>query len=273
MRRQFVIVAIVGGTLLAGARARATCCNTGEDCPSGFACIGGACNATLVNCTCDTDCGPSLYCIPAVATVCTQEPGSTTQDCHPQGQCSSAWKRPCATDADCGPGGFTCVPNGRFCSGSDCQTTSTCTAPSLPTSCATNADCPVAWTCEPDTALATACVPVPPHSCPSGGCPTTTFTGAKSCLPPLFDLVGLGGFAGPPVVLPATCPAKPDSANGGAGPSSSAGGGSGTQHPGTTGPASGGCQVVPGGAEPTAFVLAALGLLGASLARRAKRPR
>jgi len=211
MKRLFLVLTIVasgGWTLLHGARARATCCQTTADCPRGFACNGGVCDARDVDCTCDTDCGPNLFCLPAVATVCTQKAGSTTQDCHPQGQCSTAWKRPCATTADCGPGGFTCVANGQFCSGADCQVTSTCVAPALPNTCTTDADCPAAWTCEPDTAQVTACIPDAPHSCPSNGCPPVTLTGARSCLPPLFDLVGLGGFAGPPVVLPSSCPVK-----------------------------------------------------------------
>ena len=277
MRRLFVIVAIASAAvLLSGGRARATCCTANSDCPRGFTCLGGTCDATIVDCTCDTDCGPNLYCVPAVVTVCTQQPGSATQDCHPQGRCMTAWKRPCATDADCGPGGFTCVPNGRFCSGSDCQITATCMAPPLPATCATDADCPAAWTCEPDTALATACVPEPPHSCPASGCPATTPTGAKSCLPPLFDLVGLGGFSGPPVVLPASCPVKEHDVTGGAGGATAGAGGAGGGAPATPAgvarPAGGGCQVGGGSAtEATTLFWGAVTLLGVSLRRRRRR--
>ena len=284
MRRLFLflaIVASVGWTLVQGASARATCCQTAADCPRGFACNGGVCDASFVDCTCDTDCGPNLFCIPAVATVCTQTAGSTTEDCHPKGQCSTAWKRPCATAADCGPGGFTCVPNGTLCSGTDCQVTSTCTAPSLPTTCATDADCPDAWTCEPDTAQVTACIPEAPHSCPSNGCPPVTLTGAKSCLPPLFDLVGLGGFAGPPVVLPTSCPVKAGpggtsgSDGGGAGgqgalPGAPAGGSSGQQRGDAAGASSGGCQVAPGGGTGSVSLLGFMGLVVTSRRRRGR---
>jgi len=273
MRRLFVIVLLAGATtLFAAARARATCCTTSGDCPSGTACLGGACDATIVDCKCDTDCGPNLYCVPAVSTVCTQQAGSTTQDCHPQGQCMPAWKRPCATDVDCGPGGFTCVPNGRYCSGSDCQTTATCTAPPLPATCVTDADCPAAWTCEPDTALATACVPQPPHSCPSGGCPPTMPTGAKSCVPPQFDLVGLGGFSGPPVVLPASCPAKTGDGNTGADGAGAGGSGASASTTRSTG---GGCQLAPGaGGDPASWVaVMVVGVAGAYARRRASRSR
>jgi len=248
MRRLFVIVAIASAAVLfSGGRARATCCTTNSDCPGGFTCLGGTCDATIVDCTCDTDCGPNLYCVPAVV-----------------------------TDADCGPGGFACVPNGRFCAGSDCQTTATCMAPPLPASCATDADCPAAWTCEPDTALVTACVPEAPHSCPASGCPATTPTGAKSCLPPLFDLVGLGGFSGPPVVLPASCPVKDHDVTGGAGGATAGAGGAGGGAPATPAgvarPAGGGCQVGGGSAtEATTLFWGAVTLLGVSRRRRRRR--
>jgi len=254
MKRLIVMMAIASGTMLfAGAAARATCCSADADCPRGAACRGGSCDVTTVDCACDSDCGPNLYCVPGVATVCTQSAGSATQDCHPLGRCMTAWQRPCAVDADCGPGGFTCVPNGRFCNGSDCQTTATCVAPALPATCARDADCPAAWTCETDTALAAACIPVQPHSCPSGGCPPMTPTGARACVPPSFDLVGPAAFTGPPVVLPPSCPAKTD---GGVGRS-----------PG----ASEGCQIGPGSGSFFSW-LSVLGFLAAGPRRRSRRP-
>ena len=281
MARWFVMVGIVVGVLLGASRARATCCQTAADCPRGFGCVNGSCDATIVDCACDTDCGPNLYCIPAVATVCTQAAGSATQDCHPKGQCSTAWKRPCATTADCGEGGFTCTLTAGFvCQGSDCQTISTCTAPALPSTCATDADCPSAWTCEPDTQAVTACIYEGPRSCPNGGCPPPQYTGAKSCMPPLYDLVGPAGFSGAPVVLPASCPAKAD-AGGGAGAQGAAGGSSGASgaagQPGTAmvglaRTAGGGCQLSPIGSESWGSLFGAFGLLlGVRLRSRARR--
>ncbi len=259
MKRIFVFLAMVCGALFQSENARATCCNTDADCPRGITCAGGTCDA-VTSCTCDTDCGPSLYCIPAVFTVCS---GTAAQDCHPEGRCASAWQRPCGTAADCGPGGFTCVANGQLCSDAGCQTTSTCKPPPLPTTCATNSDCPTAWTCEPDTALITACVSVTQH-CPADGCPPPT--GAKSCVPPMFDLVGTLSYAGPPVVLPASC-----SAAGAGGYSPGAGGSGAAGSTGATGTT--GCQLVPGAPADSAFFLGASGLLGASLLQRTKRSR
>jgi hypothetical protein len=301
MRRPFVILAVVvvGATLLQGSTARATCCQADADCPRGFACDRGVC--APLDCTCDSDCGPNLFCLPAVATVCTQEAGGTTQSCHPVGQCATAWQRPCATTADCGPGGFTCVANGQSCDNGGCRVTSTCMPPTLPPTCNTDADCPAAWACEPDTAYVTACIPEAAHSCPAGGCEPKTPTGVKSCVAPLLDLVGNAGFVGPPVVLPRSCGAKSGGGGGGGGAS---GGGAGA--PGSIGGSSGahgsgnggasasagapgdagsgqqpaadangtngkGCQFAPGeGVDPT-FLLGFLGFGAVNLRRRGRR--
>lgn len=272
MGRLLVFLAIVCAALFESANARATCCNTDADCPPGVACSDGACDA-VTRCTCDTDCGPSLYCVPDVITVCS---GSTAQDCHSEGRCASAWQRPCETAADCGPGGFTCVANGELCSASGCQTTAKCTPPTLPDTCATDSDCPTAWTCEPDTALMTACIPAIRH-CPLNGCPP--LTGAKSCVPPLFDLVGPSSYAGPPVSLPKSCSATGVGAGGDGQAAGGAGGGAGgsgsgqTRQSGTAASSSGGCEIVPGAPANPVLLLGALGLLGASLRHRARRSR
>ena len=294
MRRRFVVLAMVSGALFQSENARATCCNTDADCPAGITCARGAC-AAVTSCTCDTDCGPGLYCVPEVVTVCS---GSTAQDCHPEGRCAAAWQRPCRIAADCGAGGFTCAADGQLCSPAGCQTTFMCMPPPLPATCDTTSDCPPAWTCEPDTAVVTACVSVT-RNCPAGGCPPPT--GAKSCMPPMFDLVGgPSSYLGPPVVLPVSCSpagagtagtsgaagtAGTSGAAGTAGTSGAAGGavsaatdpGSGgagqTQPAGVASRRSTGCQLVPGAPTDAAFILGASGLLGAGLLRRMKRSR
>jgi len=291
MKRLLVSLVVVSGALLESAAVRATCCSADADCPKGFACYGGACTSDFVGCTCDADCGPNLYCLPFTSTVCTQMPGGG-QDCHPQGQCVSAWQRPCFSTADCGPGGFTCgMSGGTLCSSAGCQTTTACMPPALPTTCATDADCPAAWTCEPGTVVTTSCIPIR-ESCPSNGCPPPS--SAKGCVPPLFDLVGPPRFSGVPTATSDSCPAKSGS---GGGPGALGTGGAGGAAPsantpgtgGTLGASSGvggagtlpraagstssgtGCQIAPFGPASSPLFLAALGLLGACRRRTAKR--
>lgn len=277
MRRlfAFAFLATLGGSLLASRTARATCCSSDRDCPRGFACSDGSCDPEFVDCKCDADCGPNLFCVPEVGTICV--PTLTGQDdCHPKGQCAAAWQRPCATSADCGASGFTCTVNGQLCIGTDCRDTASCKPTDVPSTCATDGDCPAAWTCEPDTVMVAACVPFH-QNCPASGCPVAT--DARHCRPPLFDLVGPSGFSGPPVVVAASCPitggggagggagSSATTGSGGAGGSGSpAGGGAG--HPGSAAP-SGGCQLAPAGQIDLALlVVCSFALIGASLIRR-----
>lgn len=253
MKRWFTflaVLAISGAVMLAGGRAQATCCRSTADCPAGFACIGGACDASATECTCDADCGPNLHCQVTGVTICVQ-PAGGAQQCHLHNQCLASWQGSCATDVDCGPGGFTCAMNGSLCSATGCQTTTMCRDPMLPTTCDTDADCPAAWTCEPDTDLSTSCIRDLRH-CPAQGCPAPT--GAKICRPPMFALVGGSLFIGVPAAGNICTGAGGESAGGApggedgggmGGAQAAAGGGpndagSGAHSPGT------GCQLVSG---------------------------
>jgi hypothetical protein len=100
-------------------------------------------------------------------------------------------------------GGFECVQGGgTICTGSVCQTTTECNGPTLPSTCTIDADCPTGWTCEPDTAESTECVPTM-HSCPPTGCPP--LTGRMACRPPYWELVGDIRWTGA-AFTPGICP-------------------------------------------------------------------
>jgi len=274
MKRQLAflgILATLGAVTLAGGRAQATCCRSTADCPAGFTCLGGACESSIAGCTCDADCGPNLRCRTTGVTACVQVPGGA-QECHPHSQCLAPWQGPCATDADCGPGGFTCATNGTLCSATDCQPTTICTDPVLPTTCDADADCPAAWTCEPDTDVSTSCIPEVRH-CPAQGCPAPT--GAKSCRPPMFALLGGSRFGGVPAPDHSCASAGgdrgagPDGAPGTGGAQAGAGGGPGPAGSGAPLPGSG-CQLAPatpGGAP----VLALLASWAISIRRATRR--
>jgi len=271
--RFLVIFATLGAAMLAGGRAQATCCRSAADCPAGFACLGGACDASITECTCDADCGPSLHCQATGVTLCVQAPGGA-QQCHQHNQCLATWQGTCATDADCGPGGFTCAMNGTLCSATGCQATTMCTDPILPTTCDTDGDCPAAWTCEPDTEVSTSCIPEVMH-CPAQGC--AGLTGAKVCRPPLFALVGGSRFIGVPAPRSGCAGAGDEGAGASAG--SGGGGGMGGQAgagrelgsagPGTHAPGSG-CQLGPAapGSAPIPLLLA---LWAVSIRRTTRR--
>ncbi len=206
---------VIAGTFFVG-EARATCCLSNADCPKGFACSGtfaadsglhGDCDSTFVACTCDSDCAPGLRCIPNAANVCIQTIDAGTQTCRMQGQCGAAWQRPCATSDDCGPGGFQCTQAGEICQGIQCQAANMCSDPTLPSACTLDQDCPNGWTCEPDTNVTGACIPN------LGFGPPVPLTGALSCKPPHYDLVGGKRWSGPPSTPDPTCPAV-DNASG-----------------------------------------------------------
>jgi hypothetical protein len=198
--------------------AHARTCESPDDCPMGFDCVGagadggpaGACYS--LGCSAESDCGPGLRCASSGSTICIPEPegGSSCSSnaCVPQ------WDAPCTADVDCGPG-FTCSGTGEDdeiactpdavidvpayatkatgpcptlgfgqpspCDGGPqyCYAIAWKTCVANPTpSCAVNSDCPAAWSCQ----------------CPV--CPTTGDAGAdvndgactKACLPPNADL-------------------------------------------------------------------------------------
>jgi hypothetical protein len=205
------------------------------------------------NCGCDADCPPNLHCNLDATMPCTVGPDGVSQQCHSAGECAAAWQRACTTSADCGPGGFSCVVNGSVCTNGNCQPITTCQPPSLPGSCVTDADCPAAWTCEPDTIVMTACVPEL-INCPASGCPAPT--GAKSCQPPMFDLVGGSNVLGHPAPAGSMCLAG----GGGAGGAPNQSSGAADQ--------SSGCQLAPAGRMDAGALLVLLGLLGLNVRRR-----
>jgi len=272
--RFLVILAMLAAGMLAGGRAQATCCRSAADCPAGFACLGGACDSSITECTCDADCGPSLHCQATGVTLCVQGPGGE-QRCYPHSQCLAAWQGTCTTDADCGPGGFTCAMNGSLCSAAGCQATTMCADPVLPTTCNTDADCPAAWACEPDTDVSTSCIPEVMH-CPAQGCPSPT--GAKVCRPPLFALVGGTRLSGVPASgsgcagaggKAAGAPPGGGGGRGMGGGQAAVGGGPGSAGPGTHAPASG-CQLGPAARGSGAIPLL-LALWAVSLRRTTRR--
>lgn len=85
-RSTFLALGIPGAAMLAEGRARATCCRSAADCPAGFASLGGACDASLTERTCDADCGPNLPCQITGVNLCVQVPGGAVE-CHPHNQC------------------------------------------------------------------------------------------------------------------------------------------------------------------------------------------
>src|SRR5580704_2496251 len=96
--------------------AHARTCESPDDCPMGFDCVGagadggpaGACYS--LGCSAESDCGPGLRCASSGSTICIPEPegGSSCSSnaCVPQ------WDAPCTADVDCGPG-FTCSGSGE----------------------------------------------------------------------------------------------------------------------------------------------------------------
>jgi len=265
MQRLVLVAMALSAVMLHGAEARARCCSSQADCPRGISCDGGFCDLRASTCNCDADCPSGLRCLPGAVTQCS---GAGSQTCSLVGQCTAGWQIPCSSSADCGLGGFECVPGGgTLCAGSSCQTTTECRAPTLPSPCTVDTDCPAGWTCEPDTAEATKCVPTM-RSCPSNGCPA--LTDRMACRPPNWELVGDNRFAGPPFT-PGVCSTVGGGTGGtggtsGAGGSSSARGGGGgvIAIGGTTQPAvgtgaggSGGGTAATGGAAGGATTSAA----------------
>jgi len=195
-----VLVALV---LLDPRQVAALCCSRDADCPRGFGCDTvttldggtiGDCNPEFVECSCDADCAPGLRCLTGAHTVCRQA-ADGGQLCALAGECVAPWQAPCSTAADCGNPAFECQANGTICGPSGCAPLTRCVASPLPATCALDTDCPNEWSCEPETAIATLCIP-DQHSCPAGGCPPLSAT--MQCQPPLWDLVGPNSWTGAP---------------------------------------------------------------------------
>jgi len=202
MQHLRLFVTVLSIALLYGVRARARCCGSQADCPRGIFCAGGVCAVDMSQCNCDADCPPGLRCLPHAMTLCIQTEGGP-QTCSLAGQCGAGWQMPCSSSTDCGEGGFECVQGrGTICTGSVCQTTAECNGPTLPSTCTIDADCPTGWTCKPDTAESTECVPTM-HSCPPTGCPP--LTGRMACRPPYWELVGDIRWTGA-AFTPGICP-------------------------------------------------------------------
>jgi hypothetical protein len=218
------------------------------------------------NCGCDADCAPGLHCNLQATMPCTSGPGIVGQQCYWAGECAAAWQRACTQAADCGPGGFTCAVNGQVCTGDSCQPLTTCAPPALPASCATDADCPAAWTCEADTVLAAACVPGM-FNCPANGCPPPT--GAKSCRPPMFDIVGGSNVLGQPAPAGSACLSAGMTAGGLGGAGGASGGAGGAPQDNDPPLQPHGCQLAPAGRVDAGLLVA----VAALFARRVRRRR
>ena len=207
MQRLGMFVTMLSATMFYGAEARARCCSSDADCPRGIVCAGGLCDLQISPCNCDADCPPGLRCMPRGGSGFTQPV---------IGQCTAGWQIPCSSSADCGGGGFTCTGRGVGAGG-----LTGCNPPTLPDTCTLDADCPAGWTCEPDSAQTTKCVPGF-HSCPLNGCPP--LTGQMACRPPYWELVGDTKYSGQPFA-PLICPPVDGGTDMGTGGTSGAGGG------------------------------------------------
>jgi hypothetical protein len=141
-------------------------------------------------CAVDSDCGsPYLACAATPLDVCRPADADTTA--YPQladaaicpamsrgvlDICVVRYQLPCRVDSDCGPAGFTCnLDAGTLCKDGSCSTLTRCESHDTP--CATNSECPAAWSC---------------YS-PIGGLQPSDASALKACYPPFAMFNGPAG--------------------------------------------------------------------------------